>query len=290
MSVLTTLMLIIALVFGGSGAAYAAAQDSLPDQPLYGLKVAGEELQIQLTAQEQSRLELVLKFSLRRVNEMEKMAQAGQEIPASVQARWQQQVQEAVQLAANMPEEGARLQAMLKVHEQLQNQAQLMNQAGDVPMMEQARQMVQDRIRQVEQIMAGFGPGGKPEDTSPGNQGNGPGEPQGGANPFAGENNPQGGSNPWTTGTPTPGSSYGPGPGTCDTCTPQGTPQGGNNPYTTGTPTPGSSYGPGPGTCENCTPQGGSNPGMSDTSTPGSGNGPGSGSGTNTTTGQQGKH
>ena len=99
MSVLTTLMLIVALVFGGSGAAYAAAQQALPDQPLYGLKVAGEDLQIQLTANEQNRLELALKFSQRRVDEMEKMANAGKEIPAAVQTRWQQQVQEAVQLA-----------------------------------------------------------------------------------------------------------------------------------------------------------------------------------------------
>ncbi len=167
MSVLTTLMLIVALVFGGSGAAYAAAQQALPDQPLYGLKVAGEDLQIQLTANEQNRLDLALKFSQSRVDEMEKMANAGKEIPASVQTRWQQQVQEAVQLASNMPEEGARTRAMLQVHEQLQTQAQLMNQA-DEPLMQQTRQMIQQQLRQVEQIMAGFGPGGKPEDNPPG--------------------------------------------------------------------------------------------------------------------------
>jgi hypothetical protein len=285
MSVLTTLMLIVALVFGGSGAAYAAAQPSLPDQPLYGLKLAGEDLQMQLTANVQNRLELALKFSQRRVDEMEKMADAGKDIPASVQARWQQQVQEAVHLATNMPEEGGRTRAMLQVHEQLQTQAQLMDQAADVPLMQQTRQMIQQQLRQVEQIMAGFGPGGKPEDN-----------PQGG--------NPSAGGNPWTTGTPTPGSSYGPGPGACENCTPQGsnTPQGGNpssggNPWTSDTPTPGSGYGPGPGTCDNCTPQGpantpqggagatpqGGNPSSGGNSyatgipTPGSGYGPGPG-------------
>ena len=268
MSVLATVMLIVALVFGGSGAVYAAAQDTLPDQPLYGLKVAGEDLQLKLTANEQNRLELALKFSQRRVGEMEKMANAGKEIPASVQARWQQQVQECVQLAYNLPEESARTRAMLQIHEQLQTQAQLMNQTADVPLMEQARQMIQQELRQVEQIMSGFGPGGKPEGIPQGNPGSGPGEPGG----------PQGGGNPWTDETPTPGSSYGPGPGTCENCTPQGTkntpqgttntPQGGNNPWTTGTPTPGSSYGPGPGTCENCTPQGTKNTPQGSKNTP----------------------
>jgi len=324
MSVLTTLMLIVALVFGGSGAAYAAAQQTLPDQPLYGLKIAGEDLQIQLTANEQNRMELALKFSQRRVDEMEKMANAGKEIPAAVQSRWQQQVQEAVQLATNMPEEGTRTRAMLKVHEQLQTQARLMDKTSDVPLMEQTRAMIQQQLRQVEQIMSSFGPGGKPEDTPQGNPGNGPGEPggpQGGANATS-----QGGGNPWTSDTPTPGSSYGPGPGTCENCTPQGsnTPQGGNNPWTTGTPTPGSGYGPGPGTCETCTPQGmtntpqssahtpqgmtntpqssdhtpqgttntpqGGNPYAAGTPTPGSSYGPGPGTGTNTPAGPQGKH
>ena len=168
MSVLTTLMLIVALVFGGSGAAYAAAQQTLPDQPLYGLKVAGEDLQIQLTANEQNRMELALKFSQRRVDEMEKMANAGKEIPAAVQSRWQQQVQEAVQLATNMPEEGTRIRAMLQVHEQLQTQARLMDKTSDVPLMEQTRAMIQQQLRQVEQIMSSFGPGGKPEDTPQG--------------------------------------------------------------------------------------------------------------------------
>ena len=316
MGVLTTIMLIVALVFGGSGAAYAAAQQTLPDQPLYGLKVAGEDLQIQLTAKEQNRLELALKFSQRRIDEMEKMINTGKEIPANVQSRWQQQVQQALQLANNMPEEGSRTRAMLQVHEQLQTQARLLDQTGDGLQMEQTREMIQQRLRQVEQIMASYGPGGRPEDTPPaggnpqegnpqGNQGNGPGEPggpQGGANATS-----QGGGNPWTSDTPTPGSSYGPGPGTCDNCTPQGTkntpqgsantPQGGNNPYTTGTPTPGSSYGPGPGTCDTCTPQGGANtpqggnnPYTTGTPTPGSSYGPGPGTGSNTPSGPQGKH
>jgi hypothetical protein len=57
------------------------------------------------------------------------------------------------------------------------------------------------------------------------------------------------GANPYATGTPTPGSSYGPGEL--------------QNPWTDTTPVPGSGYGPGPGPCDKltCTPQPGKGPG-----------------------------
>ncbi|MGB9521669.1 MAG: hypothetical protein ACPL6F_02825, partial [Anaerolineales bacterium] len=48
LNILGTIMIVMALAFGGSGATVAAAQYSLPDQPLYGLKIASETLRQQL--------------------------------------------------------------------------------------------------------------------------------------------------------------------------------------------------------------------------------------------------
>ena len=44
MTTFASLFLVIALLFGGSGAAAVAAQSSLPDQPLYQLKTLTEDL------------------------------------------------------------------------------------------------------------------------------------------------------------------------------------------------------------------------------------------------------
>ncbi len=301
LATLATVLLVVSIVFGGGGVTVAAAQSSQPDQPLYGLKLLSEDVRFDLTSNPQSQYQLALEYTSRRAEEIQTMVQAGNVPPEAIQTRYQQQVEQAIRIAANLPDAQA-VQALAQVKTRLQDQEQLFLQMqtgislnAEAAVM-RSRQMVQERLQWVDeglsdpaQLRSQF----RQQEGMNNDQENGQqqgGQQMGGMN--NGENNGQGtqvmgpgmgDGNPWTDETPTPGSGYGPGPGTgdCTDCTPSG--QSGN-PWTTGTPTPGSSYGPGPGTgdCTSCTPSGGGmggNPYTTGTPTPGSSYGPGPGDG-----------
>jgi hypothetical protein len=255
-SAFATALLIVSLILGGGGITVAAAQNSQPDQALYSLKVWSEEARLDLSAGSQAEYQLALQFANRRADEIQALVQAGGIPPQTVQTRYQAQVEQAIQFAMNLPDEqAAKALQQIRSNLQVQQQAFLELQVNGSPMAEaamlQTRQMLQERLQWVEvgltdpaQLRDQLRKQDRLNSPTPVNQSTqlAPGTGSG---------------NPWTTGTPTPGSEYGPGQGTgdCETCTPSGSGQG-SNPWTTGTPTPGSGYGPGQGTgdCETCTP------------------------------------
>ena len=247
-STMASVILIVMLVLGGGTMTIASAQGSQPDQPLYGMKVFSEDFRLGFTPRPQSQFQLTLKYTNRRAEEIQKMFQNGQVPTAAVQQRYQKQIERTIQYALKL--QGSEVVPALKqLRNVLQNQehalvqAQINKNFETDAAMNQIRNMLQERIQWVglgisdpaqlrNRLTLYFQEQTK---TPPGPQGTN-------------------GSNPWTTGTPTPGSGYGPGPNTP-------TPQGGN-PWTTGTPTPGSGYGPGPGPypTKTCTPLGGIGP------------------------------
>ncbi len=263
MSPLVTLALIFSLLFGGTGITAAAAQSSLPDEPLYPVKLLTEQVRTELTTREQAQLALMLDLANRRAEEASRLMEMGKAPSEALLARWQAHLEQAMRLALQSGDEEAR-QALVRVQETLRQQ---MEWASSQPsparlqeMLRQQQHLVEEGIVEPEQLRQRFRQGLPVQTSEPG-----------------------GSRNPWTEGTPTPGSGYGPGPGTgdCSGCTPAGGSS--QNPWTDETPTPGSGYGPGPGTgdCPQCTPSGGGsqNPWTEGTPTPGSGYGPGSGGG-----------
>jgi hypothetical protein len=273
LSTLATILLIASLILGGGGATMAAAQNSHPDQPLYSLKVISEDTRMNLSADPQSEYQLALEFANRRAEEMKAMLQAGSIPPEAVQARYQNQVEQAIQFAMHLPD-GQAVIALDQIQTRLQTQQQafLQIQSNGSPKVDaillQTRQMLQEHLRMVgvglanptllrdqlrlrdqqrkQDRLSSSTPEGHATQVSPGS----------------------GSGNPWTTGTPTPVSGYGPGNGTgdCEYCTPTLGGQG-NNPWTTGTPTPGSGYGAGPGLdpTRTCTPGSSNGPGPQST-------------------------
>jgi len=252
-SSLPTILFLVTLVFGGSGATLAAAQVSQPDQPFYGVKVMSEDVRLALSTDPQSEYQLTLEFSNRRAKELQAMLQAGRTPPEVVQSRYQNQVDQAIQFALALPDHQAILALeQIRTRLQIQHQALLQVQTNGSPQAEaaliQSRQMVQARLQWVE--------AGLLNPTQLRDQLRQHDQQRKQDNPISAtpvEPSPKassgtGSANSWITGTPTPGSGYGPGPGTgvCENCTPTVS-QPGGNPWTTGTPTPGSGYGPGPG-------------------------------------------
>lgn len=259
---LSTILLIVSLILGGSGVTIAAAQQSLPDDALYPVKTWSEEVRVRLSENnDQSRLQLVLELANRRAEETQQMLQTGQVPPETIQSRWQTELDQALRLAVEKPNPEA-VHALEQIREQLQMQEQALLQVSPSPAnpqaiaaLDRARTMLQDRLRLCvdgiqdpsvlrEQLRnrdrkqdglppATPGPASTQSGTiqprltgtasMDGGKGHGFGD--------RGTATVEGKSNPWVTGTPTPGSGYGPGPGTGSQ-----DPTGEGNPRTEGTP------------------------------------------------------
>jgi hypothetical protein len=77
MLTITSVLIVLSLLFGGTGAVVVASQDSLPGDALYRVKTAGEEAQFRLTIGPEAKLELALKHANRRLAEASAFAEMG---------------------------------------------------------------------------------------------------------------------------------------------------------------------------------------------------------------------
>jgi uncharacterized membrane protein YgcG len=121
-------MLVIVVIVGGASATAYAAQGSLPSEPLYGLKVGVEDLNLALANDAATRFELALKYINKRGDEMLALKAQGEPIEAPLMHRTQEQMTFALQQAAGMPdhEMGA---ALNQYRHSMMNQLQKMYQA-----------------------------------------------------------------------------------------------------------------------------------------------------------------
>lgn len=155
MSTLITILVVVALALGGSGATVYAAQDSQPDEPLYGMKLVGEDVQLGLAFKPMSRLELVMRFAEERAEEMTALVQDGKTVPAKVAARWDEEVRTALQLCAQF-DEPIMAGELVRVRERLVTQQKIMNKAAESqlkvgdPILTQVQTRLQARINQVD--------------------------------------------------------------------------------------------------------------------------------------------
>ena len=257
---LTSIALVLSLLLGGTGATVYAAQDSLPNQPLYVVKTFSEDLVTSLSLRNHQRLQLELEYANRRVAEMVSLALRGLNPPEPVLVRMEMHLDRVIELAANAGE-GDMTKALLQVRARLEQQIRALDEAPQVgPVMIKAMEAIQTRLHWVElglsepnafreqvqvrnqfqqlpEIGEGYGPGPGPNpDQEPGEGGYGPGpipnpdqEPgEGGFSPGPGPNSDQ---EPGENG-------YSPGPG----------PDSDKEPHEGG-PGPGPNSDPEPGEC-----------------------------------------
>ncbi len=284
-AVISTLIVILALVLGGGGASVVAAQGSLPNEGLYFVKIASEEAQLRLANNEQTRINLHLAYADRRVSELASMAAAGEAAPEPVAERLENHLRLALNLAAGLDAD-ALTPALLQIRTHMRSQERLMEMMrGDPatatdPVLARVRAMLRQQIHLVEQGIAA---------------------PQNFRNQLRYEYKEFQSTPPAPAAT---GNSYGAGPTlrpatqTCNTCTPaaDGTgPGAGPGPLQYGqTPEPGS--GPGPAATPSQAPARDPGSGPARTQAPGGGGNPepsqepgGQGSGSSTPGGGQGR-
>ncbi len=263
------LMLIFSLMFGTSAGTVSASQNSVPGDPLYGVKLAWEQAQLNLATKPEAKVERLLTMAQTRLQEAEKLAAAGKDVPTALAQRYQAHVQEAERLIGTC-EEPVRQQLMDRLQTRLAEHEQTMTQLAErvqtraqseaaLQQMLQTQQQVRERLQQQWQDgtpgqQGPAGPGPNPTGTPQGPNGPNPGGGGGQQGPAGPGPNPT--STPQGPNGPNPGGSDGQqgpaGPGPNPTSTPQG-PNGpgpnpggsGQEPSPTCTPT-GGQQGPGP--------------------------------------------
>ncbi len=127
---LVAVILACVLIFGGSSVTVFAAQESLPGEALYGVKILSEDVLLSLAPSSKTKLELTLDYSDRRIEEISSLQSAGHPIPEQVVERFQKELDQTLTLAAglNDPTMASSLdQASRRAQDQLQKMSSLVD-------------------------------------------------------------------------------------------------------------------------------------------------------------------
>jgi len=127
MNALVGILMALVVLFGGGGATAWAAQDALPSQWLYPVKLAGEGVVLGLTADPARQVAVLEDWAERRVQEMEQLSQAGVAVPPKTAALMQTQLEQALQVAARLDDNDLR-PLMDRLRTRLETQLRVMQQ------------------------------------------------------------------------------------------------------------------------------------------------------------------
>jgi hypothetical protein len=158
MNALVSLFLATALILGG-GATAVAAQDDLPNQPLYPVKLWTENAKMAMTGDPLEQANLLMHMMQTRVEEMVGLAENGIPSPARVHERLREQTQQTLMLVTDMNDSDM-TKTLLQLRERLQTQERIMMQlqtqvdADFDPLLEQTRLILQNRLHLVDQGLA----------------------------------------------------------------------------------------------------------------------------------------
>jgi uncharacterized membrane protein YgcG len=115
--------LIFGLIFGSVGSTAVLAASSLPDSPLYPLKLAIEQTRLTLASQPADQADLHLSLARVRTQEMAQLALAGKVPDQATLTRLQQHLNQSLNLAAQMPD-GPMLGLLTQAQQMIQSQQQ----------------------------------------------------------------------------------------------------------------------------------------------------------------------
>jgi hypothetical protein len=155
MNMLVSILVIAGLLFGG-GATVNAAQNDLPNEPLYALKLWSEDLGLQFQNEPEQKVERLMDLAQVRLQEMTQLAITSQPVPDQLRQRLQLHLQQALQICATQ-DDPAMDRTLLQIRDRLQQQDHDMEQiqlhaAQDVqPALQQTRTMLQQRLQLVDE-------------------------------------------------------------------------------------------------------------------------------------------
>jgi hypothetical protein len=118
----------VALAVTGFGGGAVLAQDTVPGDLLYPAKLLSEDARLAFTQDPADRAALVMAFVAERVEEMERLAQRGEEIPGATVALMTRQMEQVMaEIARSRPDEAPalleRMMENMRIHQQALEQA-----------------------------------------------------------------------------------------------------------------------------------------------------------------------
>jgi len=159
MNTIISTLLIAGLLFGG-GATVSAAQDDMPNEPLYQLKLWSEDVGLRFQGGDEEKVNRLMELAQIRMQEIAQLAELGEPVPEQVKLRLEQHIEQALQTCANMDDptlEQTLLQIRDRLHQQDQDIAQLQLHTQDgQQLLAQTRAMLQDRLQLVEDGLANY--------------------------------------------------------------------------------------------------------------------------------------
>lgn len=154
MNMIMSALVVLGLLFGGS-ATVSAAQDDLPNQPLYQLKLMSEDAKVWLASDPGLKIEMLMEQVQTRTEEMAALTMAGITPPAELTIRTQERIQQALHIASSL-DDASMVVAMEQIRTHLQTQEQLMIRLQDgsctecEPILQQTREMLHNQLGQIE--------------------------------------------------------------------------------------------------------------------------------------------
>ncbi|MFZ2096046.1 MAG: DUF5667 domain-containing protein [Anaerolineales bacterium] len=98
-------VILVAIILVGSSITVYAAQSSLPGEPLYTIKSISEDVRLSMALSAKAKLDLTLTYTNRRVSEISSLISEGQALPDQTSDRYQQELEHALELAAQMEDQ-----------------------------------------------------------------------------------------------------------------------------------------------------------------------------------------
>ena len=142
-------LLILTTLLGGAGAGTVfAAQSSMPDDMLYPIKTWSENARLELATSPEKDIDLLLEFADRRIDEMLTLAEEGNEISEPLMTQLQTHLELADQISDQASDP---LQTRLQIRQALMTQQMLLANAPEDAQMLRAREMLQQKIHQIDQ-------------------------------------------------------------------------------------------------------------------------------------------
>jgi hypothetical protein len=145
------LLVVVVILLSGAGGLVAVAQNDLPGEPLYAVKLAGEDIRLALTVGELAQMEQVENMIQNRIIEMATLAKNGKETPEELVNRLNYHLEHALRLAAGMNDEEMK-QAMLMIRTRTEAQIRELNRinlTGNGEMLE-IHMRLQEQLRLAE--------------------------------------------------------------------------------------------------------------------------------------------
>lgn len=119
-------ILVLFFVVGSSFTVYAA-QRSLPGDPLYSIKSLSEDLRLSITVSPKDKLDLTLDYTNLRMSEIQSLISNGKSFPDQTSDRYQHELEDAIQLAAQMDDQQMQL-ALGQIKTQAEKQGMSMDE------------------------------------------------------------------------------------------------------------------------------------------------------------------